>query len=169
MRWFEVVAQICEWFGRRWTILDREERYPYLIRYYLFSTRFLDRICPRLSYRVVLHHTIQSDDPREGLHDHPWSWKSKLVSGGYWEHTPSGRIWRDSTQPWRSGAATDLHRLELDPDHAESLGLSRDTWSLFVMGPREREWGFMDHNGVWVHWHEYIRNRNRYMIPTNSH
>jgi hypothetical protein len=37
---------------------------------------------------VKLHHILRSDDDRD-LHDHPWSFLSIVLKGGYWEHTPT--------------------------------------------------------------------------------
>jgi len=151
-RWFHVAAKICKFFGQYRLILDREEKRPYLHRYYLLSTRWLAPIFPKLSYRVVLHNTVRSDE--DGLHDHPWPWWSKILSGGYDENIPSGSIWRGPEGGWRRAKATDFHRLVLNPDHGDE-----ETWSLFVMGPKERTWGFLNKDGEWVHWRQYIEGR----------
>jgi hypothetical protein len=150
-RWFHVVARVCKILGLYRLILDREEKRPYLHRYYLLQTRWLGKWFPKLSYRIVLHNCVLSDE--DGLHDHPWDWKSKVLAGGYWEHTPEGEHWRGPEGGWRSRKASDFHRLVLDPDCQE------ETWSLFVMGPKKKEWGFLDKDGQWVPWYEYISNR----------
>src|SRR4051812_6696721 len=77
-------------------VIYREDR-PLIVRYYLISTRWLDKVTwlkpfQFLSFRVVLHHMYESDD--DGLHDHPWSWASLILSGGYYEQTPEGEFWR---------------------------------------------------------------------------
>lgn len=169
MRWWIPVSHICKFFS--WTtqdtgtgrtkqhglyrlIMDRAENLPYLHRYYLLNTRWLARWFPKLSYRLVLHKCVLSDE--DGLHDHPWSWKSKILEGGYWENLDDGRrIWR-GPDGWRSCKSTMYHRLELPHEGAES-------WSLFLMGPKEKQWGFRDRNGHWVQWDEYIENRHLYM------
>lgn len=132
---------------------------PLIDRYYTCSTRWIDDSefftrHPRLqrmfwwaSYRAVLHHMHESD--LDGLHDHPWPWASWVLSGGYWEHAPEGKFWR-----WpghlRFRSAKALHRLELDPN------TRKEVWTLFLMGPRQREWGFVDREHKnWVPWYKH--------------
>lgn len=159
MRWWIPLSRICKFVGLYRLIYDRENSEPYLHRYYLLSTRWLAPIFPKLSYRIVLHNCVQSD--ADGLHDHPWNWWSKILSGGYWEHVPGGgSIWRAPDGGWRKRTGEDFHRLVLDSDH--HLG-DEETWSLFVMGPRYKDWGFQDKNGDWVQWEEYINNRHLYV------
>ena len=154
-RWFHVVAKLCKFVGLYRLILDRQETQPYLHRYYLLNTRWLRYIFPRLSYRIVLHHTVLSDD--DGLHDHPWPWWSRLLSGGYYEHLPNDKVvWRGPEGGWRRCKSTDFHRLVLDPECKE------ETWSLFIMGPKEKPWGFLSKDGTWVEASEYIGNRRLY-------
>lgn len=170
MRWWIPVSRICKFFS--WTtqsiedgrteqhglyrlIMDRAENLPYLHRYYLLNTRWLERWFPRLSYRIVLHHTVLSDD--DGLHNHPWTWYSKIISGGYWEHTPEGTFWRGPEGGWRKRGKDDFHRLVLEPSCKE------ETWSLFVMGAHLYEWGFLDKDDNWVQHEEYINNRHLYI------
>jgi len=59
---------------------------------------------------------------------------------------------------WRSRSAHDFHRLVLDTRKAGKDG----TWTLFIMGPKEKEWGFLSKDEKWVHWKTYIENRNLY-------
>lgn len=168
MRWWIPVSKICKFLS--WTteidgityqrglyrlIADREMNEPYLHRYYIFSTRWLKRWFPKLSYRLVLHKCVRSD--ADGLHDHPWDWKSKILEGGYWEHLPKDRaLYRDPHEGWRSSRATDFHRLVLPRGASHS-------WSLFLMGPKTKDWGFLDKNDNWIQWQEYIHNRHLYI------
>ena len=163
MRWFEIVARVCKFFGLYRLILDRAGKQPYLHRYYLINTRWLARWFPNLSYRVVLHNCVLSDE--DGLHDHPWWWASKILAGGYYETMPGDdgtiRIWRGPEHGWRTFGAYQYHRLELPHEGASC-------WSLFVMGPKNTKdhqipWGFQDREGNWVHWKEYIENREQYV------
>ena len=156
MRWYHMVAKTCKALGRYKLILDREGNDPYLHRYYLFQTRWLAPIFPKLSYKIVLHNIVKSDI--DGLHDHPWSWKTRILSGGYWEDTLEGKFWRSPQDGWRSRSAYDFHRLVLDTKKAGKDG----TWTLFIMGPKEKEWGFLSKDEEWVHWKIYIENRNLY-------
>lgn len=93
---------------------------------------------------VYLHHVVKSDDDR-ALHDHPWTNTSYVLDGMYVEHTPKGSFERRAgdvvTRP-----ATALHWLEI-PDGGYAV-------SLFVTGPKVREWGFRCGHG-WVHWRDF--------------
>jgi hypothetical protein len=155
MCWWYTVAAICKSLGLYRLIYDREENEPYLHRYYLFSTRWLAPLFPKLSYRLVLHNCVKSDE--DGLHDHPWDWASKILEEGYWETVPGSpgeelRI-RRAPGKWRVCKAEDFHRLEL-PNGTTS------SWSLFLMGPKKKEWGFRGTNGNWVQWEEYLNHRD---------
>lgn len=94
---------------------------------------------------VYLHEILRSDIDR-ALHDHPWSNTSILIDGGYIEHTPDGAFER--TAPWIwSREAEALHRLEI-ADGGRAV-------TLFITGPKVREWGFACPNG-WVHWRDFV-------------
>lgn len=164
MKWWRILAKFL-WFLNRVTpfefvrvIKDREADQDYLVRYYLFSTRWIAPVFPKLSYRLTLHNTLRSDI--DGLHDHPWNWKSKILEGGYDEYTPEGVFWREPSQGWRSRTANDYHRLVIRPD---KMRPGEQTWSLFLMGPRVKDWGFLSRNNTWVQWEEYISNREYYI------
>jgi hypothetical protein len=98
---------------------------------------------------VYLHEILHSDDDR-ALHDHPWDNTSMLLDGSYIEHTPEGSFVREAgsivTRP-----ATALHRLEV-PDGGRAV-------SLFITGPKVREWGFDCPKG-WRHWTEFVDSRD---------
>lgn len=178
MRWYERLSALW-WRVTGWEFLgewvrvipNRETNEPYLIRYYLLSTRWLEPIFDALpvlrmlfgwmSFRLCLHNTLQSD--QHGLHDHPWPWASYILEGGYWEATPHGRFWRAPGE-LRFRSASSFHRLELDPLKSHRKGV----WSLFLMGPRQKEWGFLDRTGVWVPWGEYLRNLEKYYYPPKA-
>ena len=108
---------------------------PYLLRWWIIPrNRWLN---------VYLHQILRSDDDR-ALHDHPWMSLSIILAGAYTEVTPRGR------RRWAGWIclrkAAQAHRLEV-----EGKG---PTWSLFITGPVEREWGFHCPKG-WVHWRKF--------------
>lgn len=133
-------AEQIESYGKKRVIKDRESNEPYLERYYFMNYRPFARI--------VLHKFVRSDV--DGLHDHPWPFETYILSGGYWEHNKSGKHWRP---PGYHGRATAnyFHRVELDPEKA-----GEDTWTLFMMGKKEKDWGFLDENDTWVQWETYL-------------
>jgi hypothetical protein len=108
----------------------------YLRRWYLW---------PRNEWcNAYLHEIVRSDDDR-AFHDHPWANRSFLIFGCYREHTPEGLFIR------REGDVIDrpagaLHRLEVFDGGAAI--------SLFMTGPKLREWGFACPQG-WVHWADF--------------
>lgn len=126
--------------GRRSDINDRDDpEQVYIQRYYLL---FKDR--PKwFPVNILLHHICRSDD--QGFHDHPWPWASLVVRGGYWEETPDGRYWRGAGS-LRFRRATFAHRIDIDATKAGD-----ETWTLFFVGLRVREWGYVTPTG-WVHW-----------------
>ncbi|MBX3603216.1 MAG: hypothetical protein KF863_21555 [Rubrivivax sp.] len=95
---------------------------------------------------VYLHQFLRSDDDR-ALHDHPWANLSILLRGCYVEHRiAAGGIHEREllgAGDWKLRLSGRMaHRVEL-------LGVP--CWTLFITGPRYREWGFHC-EGDWVHW-----------------
>ena len=98
---------------------------------------------------VYLHEILHSDDDR-ALHDHPWDNTSMLLIGSYIEHTPEG-VFDRAAGSIVTRKATDAHRLEI-PEGGRAV-------SLFITGPKLREWGFHCPNG-WRHWREFVDERD---------
>lgn len=134
-----MLLRLLEKIGRKRIIYDRLENEPYLIRYYLFLK---DR--KWFPFNVFLHKFMKGD-PDE-LHDHPWPYATLILKGGYWEVTPKGRHWRGPGS-FRLAGPKSLHRVELEPGvHA---------WTLFMPGPKLREWGFIV-KGKWMQHEKYF-------------
>lgn len=110
---------------------------PYLLRWWIIPrNRF---------FNIYLHKFLRDDDDR-ALHDHPYVSCSIILKGGYIEHMPYDIHTRKQGQIiFRR--AKQAHRIQLlrTGDHV------LPAWSLFITGPRIREWGFHCPNG-WVHW-----------------
>jgi hypothetical protein len=90
---------------------------------------------------------MDAPDPGVDLHDHPFSFVSIILWGGYTEERcetrrASARAGNDSrgdrsTRRWLS-----VRSLRLDECH-RIIALNRKvSWSLLLMGPRRRSWGF---------------------------
>jgi hypothetical protein len=137
-----MILKLLERLGRRRIVMDRVNDEPYLERYYLFLK---DR--QRFPFNVFLHKFLKSDP--DDLHDHPWPYATLILKGGYWETTPEGRFWR-SPGHFRICKANSLHRIELDPEV--------ECWTVFMPGPKQREWGFIK-NGTWTQWEQYLAGR----------
>lgn len=92
----------------------------YLERWHVLRTRWLS----------IYLHKIHRNDER-ALHDHPGNNVSILLRGSYAETTFTG------CRVYRAGAV--IYR----PAHkAHRLTIVRPVWSLFLMGPVIRQWGF---------------------------
>lgn len=118
---------------------------PYMLRWWLIPrTRF---------FNIYLHRFLRSDDDR-ALHDHPWWNVSLLLEGEYTEHTIAAggvnqRTVRKAGEMKARGAKS-AHRIEI---HAGPC------WTLFITGPKIRQWGFHCPNG-WRHWREFTNPKN---------
>lgn len=104
----------------------------YLWRWYLIPrNRF---------FNIYLHKFMRSDDDR-ALHDHPWWSLSFLLKGELLEHNFRCKRHIPRWIPILRSAKF-AHRLEL---------VKGPVWTLFITGPRIRQWGFYCPQG-WRHW-----------------
>jgi len=154
-----IFAKAMDKLGRRRVITERDSDVPYLIRYYLFLKERKN-----FPFNITLHKVLVSDEPT--LHDHPWSYATFILKGGYWEWIPvrsnegfvvgSTRVWRGPGH-FRFRKPDDLHWLELEKD---SEGNEIPCWSLFFMGRKQKEWGFVrfvQREGYrWINNEEYL-------------
>lgn len=102
-------------------------------------------VVPRNAWSNVYLHDIRRSDDDRALHDHPWPNSSFVITGCYVEHTPAGRFVRSAGDVVHRPADA-LHRLEVIPGERAI--------SLFITGPKVREWGFACDHG-WVHWADF--------------
>ena len=147
-----MLLKLLDRLGRKRIVMDRVENEPYLERYYVFL-----RERKRFPFNIFLHKFLKSDP--DDVHDHPWPYATLVLKGGYWEWIPHfdtvGRktgeyqVWRGPGH-FRVSKARSFHRIELDPDIT--------AWTLFMPGPKQREWGFMVRN-QWIQWEEYLKQR----------
>lgn len=164
MLWRRRTIMISIFKNRKRTIYDRDGKIPYLVRYYIFLK---DRSW--FPFNITLHKILVSDEPT--LHDHPWSWGTLIIKGGYWEHIPvrsqEGYVVGSTKKWWGPGTirfrkADDLHWLELEKDEN---GKEIPCWSLFYMGKKSKEWGFMRHvynQGFrWIHHEAYLKDKKQ--------
>ena len=147
-----MLLKLLDRLGRKRIVMDRVENEPYLERYYLFLR---DR--ERFPFNIFLHKFLKSDP--DDVHDHPWPYATVILKGGYWEWIPHfdtvGRktgeyqVWRGPGH-FRVSKANSFHRIELDPDIT--------AWTLFMPGPKQRDWGFLVQN-KWIQWEQYLKQR----------
>lgn len=157
-------AAILRWAKRRapdFVIGGQDD--PYLLRWFLIPRNPV--------FNIYVHQFLRSDDDR-ALHDHPWLFNcSILLEGSYREWFDvlrrhiHGRYWimRESADrtagdvKFRWGAAP--HRVELHQDPFSETHHSLPCWTVFITGPRVREWGFHCPQG-WVHWKKFTDSRD---------
>lgn len=120
----------------------------YLRRWYLIETPW---------FGIKLHHILRADADR-ALHDHPWSFVSLILRGGYTEERPLEHV-SSPGFPWlverirrRPGR---LHRVRADELHRIDE-LHGSCWTLVVNGPKRRTWGFSEGPGEWTAWDLYL-------------
>lgn len=128
-RWWEVYA-----FKNKPLIHIGGEKNAYMIRWAIVDGKGAGN-------NVYLHKFLRNDEDR-ALHDHPWDSVSVLLSGRLREidaENPKGRIIR---------AGEIRHR---PADYAHRLIVEEQGFSLFITGPKVREWGFLC-EASWRHW-----------------
>lgn len=118
-------------------------------------TRAAHAIVKRLP-NLYLHKFLRDDDDR-ALHDHP-SWAvSFILRRGYIEHTiaDGGIHHRREYGPGslRFMRTRHTHRIELHTD--TKTGTAEPCWTLFLFGPRCRDWGFHCPERGWVPWQKF--------------
>lgn len=122
---------------------------PYMHRWYLIPK---NPLCS-----VMINQVFRSDDDR-AHHDHPWANASIPLDGRTREHVihQGGRQTYDDLVPgtirirWTGRFA---HRLEMMPGEVYT--------SLFITGPRYRQWGFHCPFVGWVHWKDFTADEGR--------
>jgi len=131
-------------------VIGGHER-PYLLRHFLIPRNPV--------FNVYVHQFLRSDDDR-ALHDHPWLFNcSILLEGAYFEHTPAGAFLRSEGQ-WKFRWGGAPHRVQLRHDaRDDASGAEIPCWTVFITGPRIREWGFHCPQG-WVHWRKFTDSRD---------
>lgn len=135
---------------------------PYIRRWWLI---------PRNRWFNIYVHQILRDDDDRALHDHPWLNVSIVLRGGYIEVLPDRRrlatpYLRIADMPvvrkYRGPGsivfrrAISAHRLEL-PVHSGGITYC---WSLFITGPRIREWYFHCAQGP-ILWKKFVASDDR--------
>lgn len=84
-------------------------------------------------------HRMDGPDSRLTLHDHPWSFVSIILRGGYWEHRLEPR-----TRKIFRRHRTRINVMRRDDFHAiESIDRT-PTWTLLFVGKRRRTWGYLE-------------------------
>lgn len=101
-------------------------------------------------------HRFCLPDLDDALHNHPWQWAFSLVlTGSYMEEVPGSGALRRRCQmrrrfSWRIIRASDYHRVDK---------LFGETWTLFIVGPKVKSWGFLVDGRGHVPWKDRLAER----------
>lgn len=114
---------------------------PYMLRWYLL---------PRNKWFNIYLHKFLHSDYDGAKHDHPYHNMSVLLRGSYLEHIGDFNVKQRNAGYIVLRRAATPHRIELLLDSRTCE--TRPVWTLFITGPRIREWGFHCPQG-WRPWH----------------
>lgn len=118
----------------------------------------------------VLLHRMDAPDPDIALHDHPWSFVSIILAGGYTEEralTRDAARFALAAEKYEVGdhlqrgeiverRRWSVRRLGLEECHRITHLAGKVSWSLVIHGPRRWPWGFWTAKG-WVHYRQHER------------
>jgi hypothetical protein len=114
----------------RWTDVDSK----YITRLHLLQTPF----------GSIMLHWINKPDPEPYDHDHPVTFLSLVLRGGYSEK----RNGKTHVVSWFNFIRAN------EEDQHTIIFVKPNTLTLCLMGPKTREWGFHRPNG-WIYWKDY--------------
>lgn len=121
-------------------------------------------------FNVYIHYIAKSDEDKDP-HNHPWNFRTYVLSGGYLEslylqfymseHKDKrhkrvlyNRYWHlpfCNTNPFQS-RTNEYHRIKL----------IKPTWTLVITGPRINEnWGYLLENDTVLDFKEYRKEKNK--------
>ena len=127
-------------------ILGRHTDDIYLMRFWLSEPQNNTKGSFSSRNSLLLHHFLKPDDDSH-LHNHPWTGRSTVLSGGYVEETEDG-ISQVKPMDCNFITAKKYHRIR---------SIEHNTWSLVHTGEKEGEWGFLV-DGVHQHYMDYLNN-----------
>lgn len=139
---------LIRWFAsmlKNFTIPTPDGRSKYLTRFRLWGALPGEGGAMRNAYLHLFHRT---DEDRE-LHNHPWNWSYSLIlAGGYTEEKLiKGKVVTRKRRPFRPWNPlswfTCVNVLGPKDYHRISALHGRESWSLFIAGEKNADWGFL--------------------------
>ena len=135
-------------------------------------------VIPRNKYfNIYLHKVVGDDEPF--FHDHPWNSVGIILKGEYVEWTPYEQNRFHKLKRKLTNAAFSIETLSQgnikyrDITYAHYLTVSKPddrwyegkvyepVWSLFITGPKKRDWGFYNKQGVFENHVKWCVDRGR--------
>lgn len=160
--WWVRAAMECIASGHAQLITSRDSTVVYMLRCWLSPPKpcTVGQHAKYESGNAVLLHWILQPDDIPHLHNHPWSFKTRILAGGYTEEYDGRIAFYDSETNANMGPGVKslIHRpgdtVLRDPDcfHRIASHLSGPgdpstgqggTWSLVTTGPRVQPWSFL--------------------------
>lgn len=145
------MAVLKRWLARReFFAIQNKFKSVYMRRHFLRRGKRL---------RVYVHEILRGDSDPD-LHDHPWTFFSLILAGGYWERTADNYVFHKP--------GTILFRPAHVPHQVDVDGTA---WSLVLAGRKSRDWGFHTIRG-WCQWQRYLSNKcndEDGLIPADRH
>lgn len=122
-----------------WALLNRFEvpnlddpRQTYLTRWRLIQTPW---------FGIYLHR-MDGPDSRSTLHDHPWTFASLILRGGYYEAHAAEAAQGPVTM--RCHVLGDVNRMGRHEAHFIRELVKVPTWTLMLVGQRRDTWGYWE-------------------------
>lgn len=138
--------------------LFHDDGRPYMARYWLLrigKTRSDESGDSYPWFGIRIHHIMSSDD--RVFHDHPWTFATLILRGGYTEVTPL-RPGESLIKRRRYFGAGSLRLVRAKQWHFLEVDDNADAWTMFVTFRKVQDWGFLV-NGVKVPWRRYLAQR----------
>lgn len=98
----------------------------------------------------IFLHKICTPDPRAVLHNHPWTFASVVLKGGYTEYVPGDNTYAVS----RSVKRFNLKRFNNSYHWIDRLDRT-PTWTLVFTGRRKRVWGYLEKDGTYTDFNKH--------------
>jgi len=157
------IIKFVDFFDFEKNIIEREDGTPYLTRYYIFRKN-------KWWQPSIYIHCIHESDADLELHCHPWAKSvSFILSGSYLEERreeidhpliPSYAINKKIFSPGNINyiRSDDYHRLDL---------LTKKVWTLFISGPKTKDWYFWDRDtNEYTQWEEFEKKKRQMLHAT---
>ncbi len=157
-----VILRLLNFISRHLKRRDicREDGQLYLSRFRIYG--FMPGDTRAFPFSIYLH-KFHTPDYDPAPHSHPWKWAySFVLTGGYLERRFDPRA--DYTY-YRGVFPGSINKIKSDTFHVVEELLGRETWTLFLVGPRVSSWGFWTENGL-VPWQDRFRQRGLDVPPT---
>ncbi len=152
--------------GATWALWDRETipdsenpDLPYLKRLRLLQTPW---------FGVFVHAILEPDRDRHP-HDHPWTFRSLILRGGYTEEIypiPTSGVLELDGVTHHNRRPGGLHHMQRGKVHRIKT-INGPTTTLVLVGRLTDSWGFLTEDGF-INWREYLNEPDARHIEDNA-